>query len=83
MPDSVAGKCNCAIPWTGPDCSTRQDQAPYVTNIPGYGFCDIERMDCGTVVVYGQDFVNSSALTCYLEEVRVVLWICFESEAKE
>jgi len=64
--------CICDKNFITDDCSMMKGQAPVLIGIPNNGgICDIRNRDCIRTRVTGVDFIDSSALTCKVQEVKI------------
>lgn len=72
----IPGVCRCAAGYSGLSCDvSAEDTVPTMIIQPaGTGSCGCDRRttdDCNTVTVYGDNFVESTTLTCHYEFTQV------------
>ncbi|CAH1799566.1 unnamed protein product [Owenia fusiformis] len=67
----VEGTCQCLGSYGGSDCSLSKKDVPTVTGIPQDGLCNQRASNCNSVVIQGDNFVDSKDLKCFLEEVEI------------
>lgn len=48
-----------------------KDTAPEITELENAGFCDIQKQNCVTVRVFGQDFKESPYSKCEVSKLEV------------
>ncbi|XP_052098806.1 uncharacterized protein LOC127733493 [Mytilus californianus] len=70
--ECIEGVCRCAAGYTGLSCDvSAEDTVPTMIIQPtGTGSCGCDRRitdDCNTVTVYGDNFVESTTLTCHYQ----------------
>ncbi|KAL1788804.1 von Willebrand factor D and EGF domain-containing protein, partial [Sigmodon hispidus] len=62
--------CACFPGYSSYDCSDTYEIAPEITDLENAGFCDIQKQNCATVRVFGQDFKESSSIKCELTKLE-------------
>ncbi|VDI81234.1 Hypothetical predicted protein [Mytilus galloprovincialis] len=67
----LQGECNCNANRFGPDCSVKSTDKPIVLASYSNNVCDLSKLNCTLIQVYGARFINSTDLTCHLTEVTV------------
>ena len=68
----VNATCICNGNYTAADCSIEKNKGPTVQAIANHGLCDIRKgSGCLKIRVNGYDFIDSSNLTCQVEQVKV------------
>lgn len=67
----VQGECNCNTNRFGPDCSVKNTDKPIVLASYSNNVCDLSKLNCTQIQVYGAKFINGTDLTCHLTEVTV------------
>ena len=68
---SIEGTCQCNSGFTDPDCSIDLSQPPIMRGIPDRGLCDLNQRLCGKTSVLGDNFAETSALSCHIEPFMV------------
>ncbi|XP_068690657.1 uncharacterized protein [Montipora foliosa] len=68
----VNGSCVCRKDYTADDCSMSVYQRPRIIQLQSNGLCDKRVRPCKKVTVMGSGFLNSTNLTCHLQEFKVV-----------
>jgi len=66
------GVCICNENYTSPDCSIDKSKGPVIESLPMDGLCDIrKRNDCHLVKVKGDNFLDSSNMTCRSTKLQI------------
>ncbi|XP_070543546.1 von Willebrand factor D and EGF domain-containing protein-like [Ptychodera flava] len=72
--DCLDGVCHCHKDYGGSDCSVDLTRPPDVWFIEGsehHGLCDVRSGFCRSISIIGDNFLNSEALKCHYEFVRM------------
>ena len=57
-------ECKCDPGYIREDCSLKLDDPPVVYGVPGNALCDTSQRLCQATEVIGDNFVDTSDLTC-------------------
>ncbi|XP_029649426.2 uncharacterized protein LOC115223143 [Octopus sinensis] len=67
----VKGECQCENKYFGVDCSIQKDAKPTVFSLDPE-VCDERVTDCNEVTIWGENFVETSTLTCHYSHLNFV-----------
>ena len=69
--DLISGECTCNNNYFGADCSVTITDKPIILASYSNDVCDVSKLNCTEIPVYGAKFINRTELTCHLSEITV------------
>ncbi|XP_070555605.1 von Willebrand factor D and EGF domain-containing protein-like [Ptychodera flava] len=69
--DCENGVCDCSDGYGGTDCSVDLATAPELYRSGRSGLCDSSVQSCSYVSIYGDNFMESSGLTCHVTPIMI------------